>query len=495
MCFCLVPAEIKKRGEVAVKGYIAALKKGKKKIPRCKLVILGEAGVGKTNLLNLLTGEKFVPTHEKTEGVDISLVNTFDIDTKTWKKTTGGGDSEYRKIAATEIANQLRDTKPDSKKNILPTPESLHQIFESVMKKYTKPLAHSKPKHATGTGHQETYSSVKRTVQHREDIAFNAKVQVSKQPTESEPKTQVQAKSLDVKLVEKKDVVHSINPQSTHVRSQGAVSTASSMPSSSSAQELNIVISDSRVGPVDAPSSGEHVYTMIFRLASRQRSSEPLILRLKFTSYDFAGQEHYKSMHPCFITYRAVYVVTFNARHLLGETKQKCIEEVNYWVNSILVHSNEDVKVILVGTHRGPYRGTSGFEALTDKQKIEINSVLKKFLRNKFVFSFFEGDKIMALVENSIENDEDDSGAKVIRKKLQSLGENHPGNKDDLPLSYLRLESKIFEERSKNQSFLVPRREVEQWANDFGIEDINVALDFFHDIGIIINPSKHLYNS
>ena len=149
--FYIVPAEIKKRGEKAVKGYIAALRKGKKKMPRCKLVILGEAGVGKTNLLNLLTGEKFVSTHEETEGVDISLVNTFDIDTKTWKKSAGvGGDDEYRRIAATEIASHLKDTKSDDKATVSSTPESLQQIFHSILRKYPQP---SKPKLFTTTGH------------------------------------------------------------------------------------------------------------------------------------------------------------------------------------------------------------------------------------------------------------------------------------------------------------------------------------------------------
>ena len=143
--FCVVPTEIKKRGGKAVESYITALKKGKKKMPRCKLVILGEAGVGKTNFLNLLTGEKFVPTHKRTEGVEISLVTTFDIDTKTWKKSPGEeGDDEFMKIGATELAKQLKNTKPHDKAKVSPSPRSLYQKFNSIMKKYAEPIVNPK---------------------------------------------------------------------------------------------------------------------------------------------------------------------------------------------------------------------------------------------------------------------------------------------------------------------------------------------------------------
>jgi len=116
-CYVLVPIEIKKRGDKAVEGYIAALKKGKKKIPCCKMIV-GEAGVGKTNLLNLLTGEKFVPKHEETKGVDIDLVSTNDISAETWKNSTS---EEYRSVSVDLSVDQLRKqnlTVPcDSKRN------------------------------------------------------------------------------------------------------------------------------------------------------------------------------------------------------------------------------------------------------------------------------------------------------------------------------------------------------------------------------------------
>ena len=512
-CFCIVPAEIKKRGEEAVKGYIAALRKGKKKMPRCKLVILGEAGVGKTNLLNLLTGEKFVPTHEETEGVDISLVTTFDIDTQTWKKSAGGGgggDDEYRRIAATELANQLKDTKSDDKTSTSPTTESLQQKFHSILRKYTQP---SKPKSFATAGHHTCLADRTRRY---DDHDQAQRTLFSELPVGFEQRMPVWTMEPSTKSVEKKDNVHTANPRPARTQSRvdnatgtppgiNVASLPSATPStlSSSTKQTDTGSSEPQTSsaPIGTPSSGDQFYTIILRQASREKSSKPLTLHLKLTSFDFAGQKHYRSMHPCFMTSRAVYIVTVNARHLLSEEKCKqCVGEINYWVNSILVHTNKDARVILVGTHRGPYSGADSFEKLTEKEKSCIDECLKEDLKDHSVFSFFEGDRIMALVESSIENNEDASGAKVVREKLQSLGKFHPSNKDELPLSYLRLESKIFAKRSENKLFLVPRDEVKQWANDSDIEDVNVALDFFHDIGIIVNPSKKLailfeYNS
>ena len=478
-------------------------------MPRCKLVILGEAGVGKTNLLNLLTGEKFVSTHEETEGVDISLVTTFDIDTEKWKKSAGvGGDDEYRRIAATEIASRLKDIKSDDKATVSPTPESLQQIFHSIIRNYSQP---SKPKLSTTTSHHTR--SAGRSTSNSDYHVQTPSVSFSVQPVEFKQRTQVQTVKPSTKSVEKKENIHPAISRPVRIQSQADIATlpnaeVSSLPpatalmSSSSAQQMDTGSSEPQPTPpsTGTPSSDDQFYTIILRQASREKSSESLTLRLKLTSFDFAGQKHYRSMHPCFMTSRAVYIVTINVRHLLltEEMFKQCVGEINYWVNSIRAHTNEDAKIILVGTHRGPYSGSNGFKKLTENEIKDINKRLIDTLKDHSVFSFFEGDRIMTLVESSIENNEDASGAKAVRKKLQELGDElHSNDKDELPLSYLRLESKIFAKRCENNLFLVPYDEVEKWANDLDIEDINVALDFFHDIGIIVNPSKclHLYNS
>ena len=73
-------------------------------------------------------------------------------------------------------------------------------------------------------------------------------------------------------------------------------------------------------------------------------------------------------MHHCFITSRAIYVVAFNTCQLLSGDQTVVIQELKFWTN---VHTN--AKVVLVGTHKGPYHGASGTD-LSEKEKKTISS-------------------------------------------------------------------------------------------------------------------------
>ena len=84
-------------------------------MPRCKLMILGEAGVGKTSLLNLLTGKEFNPNHDETKGVDIDFLLTSNICSDTWKKGAMEGDGECKDVAAKQMAKYLQDEEQPEK--------------------------------------------------------------------------------------------------------------------------------------------------------------------------------------------------------------------------------------------------------------------------------------------------------------------------------------------------------------------------------------------
>ena len=74
----VIPPEIKKRGKHAEEIYRRALRKGKKRIPRCNLLVLGEQRVGKTSLIRLLLGKKFIEL-EPTRGIENHVVDTVDV--------------------------------------------------------------------------------------------------------------------------------------------------------------------------------------------------------------------------------------------------------------------------------------------------------------------------------------------------------------------------------------------------------------------------------
>ena len=407
-------------------------------MPRCKLMILGEAGVGKTSLLSLLTGEPFNPKHNQTEGVDTDLVCTSNICSVTWKKKAMEGDEEYKDVAAKQLAKSFPDINEEQPvKHMrvkIPSGEShavLKQQYESLVKKYTK---------------------------EKEPSALSNYKPPLPVTTLSIPKP---------------------NPTPTEPMN-------TSLPAQQPPQ-----VTDPDVIQIE-------IMRRAVKLKKSKSSDGQINIPLKFSSFDFAGQKHYKPMHHCFLTSRAVYVVAFNLRHLLSDQRNKCIQELKFWINSIHLYTDDTAKIVLVGTHRGPYPGFQGsdrLDQLTSEQEETIYEVMEdNFDKECYAsqISWFENDEInddiVAMVENSLEGD--GSGVNAIRGKLLKLGDKYPGNNDDLPTSYLRLEQKIFEQRKQNT--LISCKEVEGWAREFGIDDPAVALTFFHDIGTIIDPSESL---
>ena len=475
----VVPKEIARRGKVAIAKFVADLRKGKVKMPRCKLMILGEAGVGKTSLLSLLTGEPFNPNHNETEGVDTDFVCTSNICSITWKKKAMEGDEEYKDVAAKQLAQMLPDHA------------TLKEQFELLVKKYTKqnesttlPPKPVKSKQTHSGGYYQL--PVQQNPSSRLPPVYLPPVpKVPIQPADPRPPPPEPTR------------LSTTTPRPPSV-------TASFVPSSAPRQEPK----KQRTTPPPVPqqlshttpaADPDHMPTDIMCRAvklKKSKSHNQADLPLKFSSFDFAGQKHYKPMHHCFLTSRAVYVVAFNVRHLLNEQQNKCISELKFWINSIHIYTDDDAKIVLVGTHRGPYPGIHGnkcLDPLTSDQQETICTIMEdNFDKDCYAsrVSWYKMDEtketIVAMVENSQRGN--DSGADVIRQKLLDLGDQYPGNKDDLPTSYLRLEHKIFEERK--QQNLITRKDVVGWAREYGIDDPTVALTFFHDIGTIIDPSE-----
>ena len=505
----LVPAEVRKRGEKAVEGYIAALRKGKKKMPRCKLMILGEAGVGITNLLNLLTGEKFVSKHEVTEGIDIDLVSTNDISTETWKKSTVERYEEFTDVAADLVADELRNAAPTQKKkkrvHYATDGASLHNRLDELIRKYT-----TQPR-VEFSFYQPPVPKVRKVKDFSQSVdSFQHASSQSAAPHITNPSQRKDEIHVKVANSQLPKAVPKLKSESSSV-----VNPQTSTFASGKGEPKTLKLEKLVQLPLPAPSKSadqendhtENSNIIIIRRAlkkSKQTESTQSPLPLKLTSFDFAGQKHYKPMHHCFITSRAIYVVAFNARQLLSGDQavvNLSIQELQFWINSIRIHTN--AKVVLVGTHKGPYDGASGdglteeeknpFPQLSAKEIEDINNILKKYFdKDHCNLEPFKGNKIMALVESSIRRDDDTSGANVVRGTLKQLGDNHPGNNDDLPISYLRLEATITEKRINNGLLLIPHKEIEQCAKDCDIDECQVALDFFHDIGIIIEPSKYI---
>jgi len=490
-----VPGEIRRLGKEAIDKYMMELRKGKTKMPRCKLMILGEAGVGKTSLLSLLTGEGFNPEHNKTEGVATDFVCTTIIYTDNWKKKAMEGDEEYKDAAARKLAKILPDPKQpsskQSKKQIFSQqPNILKRQFDALIKKYAQqPQLQTLPPKPKSTSRQE--------------FVHQPTINLHHLPRHTPPMYQQpidQPVSLAVTSSSPQPVIIPVSaPQITRKEEAHPTFAPVRQNPLSHPKERRPVTSPPPIEPLPNVSSDpDRTETDVAKRAVKLKKQNPKDIHdlpLKFLSFDFAGQDYYKPMHHCFISSRAVYVVAFNVRHLLDEQKRsQCIEELKFWINSIHVYT--DAKVVLVGTHRGPYyvSGPKHLNVLTQKEDNYIKEIMKEQFDKKCYVQqvqFFDKN-IIATVENSIRGD--DSGADVIREKLSYLGGSHTGNADDLPISYFRLEHQIFKEREQHQSCLVSREEIKNWAKKYGIDDSSLAITFFNDIGTIIDPSEFVHS-
>ena len=110
----LVPSEIIARGPRAKLAYKNALKTGKVKVYRARIMLIGQGRAGKTSLKKSLLGLPFDPEEESTEGIKIDP-SKFEIDieqAKNWKSTDEKfGVSQFSSDLAMMMARELQENK------------------------------------------------------------------------------------------------------------------------------------------------------------------------------------------------------------------------------------------------------------------------------------------------------------------------------------------------------------------------------------------------
>ena len=77
---CSKPYEVLARGKETLEIFNQALHKGKAKVARLQLTVIGDVGVGKTSLVRNLRGEDFVEERIETRGIDTSMVEVTELD-------------------------------------------------------------------------------------------------------------------------------------------------------------------------------------------------------------------------------------------------------------------------------------------------------------------------------------------------------------------------------------------------------------------------------
>ena len=498
-----------KRGPRAVEVYRRALTKGKKKIPRCNLLILGEQEVGKTSLVRLLTGKDFIPNLDRTRGIDNTFVDTVDIrsiDTTHWEVVKPEDQArENNELFVSGVVESLdikeEEEKPRTRKkprvvseqHLMDDIDSIERLLNPPPPPVPLPLL-PPPLHVplTPRTHVPHHLADFQPQLHPSTPKLATSPLFSKR---EEPQRDIRPPQAEKPRSPPDPVPHSIRKHTEPKKEE--------RPPQQSGRRRSSLISHRQGVSIGRRLKSGH-----------QNKKEPT---LHLNTYDFAGQKEYRPMHHCFITRRAMYLVVFNLQLLVlfiaKKLKEGPLEEIRYWLNSIHAHvhisSEEDKKmkrVFLVGTHLSPKDPRQG-KPITEEELSEVNARLKEvFYDDEHSCSvnhlcFTKGEIVMA-VENSFdkENEREKSGAKALQDELRKVSEHLPFLNEVYPILWLSFESRLIqlreEHKRKESSLVVTVEKMEMLAKQCGIEDaeeIKTAMRFFHDTGTIVCLSTLLY--
>ena len=497
----LIPLEIEKLGEQAVRLYYQALSEGKLKIPYGSLLVFGKEEVGKTSLIRQLAGLVFKPQLDRTRGIDNNTVDTVDsrnIDAETWsmEKSSDASASERFGDAVLGVLPPELSAKASRGFEVV-SAESLVARLQQV-------------EVPSSTGPQ------KDTDQH---AATDVPSVVQDTSTRAPPSSQVSAGGSPASP--KSDAL----PESASRTQEDGVQVSADNPTYPAHQDPSQHTEDSST---TAPQQPAQLYgvlnpkqaSKINRFVKGVESFDKKEPSLIFNTLDFAGQREYKPMHHCFILMRALFLVVFKIPDMIkflhnqAVAKYNPLDDITYWIRSIYAHicSSGDVdkivkRVLIVGTYRDD-------PSCTPESLLKVDRYLKKeLIEKKMSYQYINLIQLMNTepecfipVENSIDCERgdsyrQDSGIKLVQEKVIAMSESLSFLKEEHPITWLKLEERLKSlyrwgsYKEGDPAPIMDVKELKELARKSGIEGDDqqeLALKFFHLTGKIIYLSKNL---
>ena len=134
-----MPSEIKARGPESKRAYENALRNGKVKVYRGRIMLIGQDRAGKTSLKKNLLGLPFDPQEQSTDGIEVDPSKfEYDIDqVKNWKRTDGKlGVSHFVDDLAKMVAGKLKEEETSNAQKT--EDDDKHQVVKIVYSIKTK---------------------------------------------------------------------------------------------------------------------------------------------------------------------------------------------------------------------------------------------------------------------------------------------------------------------------------------------------------------------
>ena len=515
--------------------YRKALRKGKQKIPRCNLLILGEERTGKTSLYRLLVRKGFNPDQDSTMGIDNTVVETVDVRhvaSDTWEeKTIDDQKKQSKNLFALGVVKEVKkelplDKEAVSTKTFHSSRQKLMDAIQRIEKKLADMEHENQPQHRhkfNQQSHQHKpnpHTGLKEVKPAAEPVLSRPTPQSYNfpQPTKQDAGNKVtrdtsEGHTLEIHTTQNPGEKELANLDTDTTTTPKKVTFDDEVPKQKPSAHPKEIESSPPINLPKVQLSRGHSKEISKLMKSEDQEHKEL--SLTYNTLDFAGQKEYHPMHHCFITRRAIYLVVFNLQKMIDYiTRKKLVtdnplEQIRYWLHSIHAHifpPDEDDRnnitmrrVCLVGTHRAP----KNCEEITEEKMKQINDELKTLEHDGRCVSHLHytsnPERMFIAVENSMDNIQERklSGALQLQRELKEVSDNLSFLKEDHPIIWLNFEAQLVESYNRRKSAGLPvvisEQEVFAMALQHGIEtedDQRLALDFFHDTGKIICLSK-----
>ena len=282
------PEEIYLRGPLALEAYNKALSKGKTRVRRIPVMLIGQDRSGKTSLKKSLRGIRFNPDESSTVGIDVDP-SYFKVTTEIWK--TGEKDQEANtKDAISYEQHAARLVVKILKEDYLCTNESSVESVQSV----DSSLADMVTPSANTRGENSTVSSLEFIKIGHNEFPRDKQLDVSASPGTSKDSDSDGGSNLyNTPANQRTDLT---NRRSHHL-------TTSKIP-----DEVETFIKKS-FQEVDKLKNEDYIYSVL---------------------WDFGGQSVYYATHPLFLTSRALYLLAYDLSRELHKTAQPVTKQGVY---------------------------------------------------------------------------------------------------------------------------------------------------------------------
>ena len=375
------------------------MEKGSKPWNRSKILLVGDGRVGKTALCNNMLGKPFAET-ESTVGL-----KQLTCDVQRAAASSGQWSvqsSKCKKEFETGVAQVIKDMEKEKHET------AVTQESRRLKEKYPSPEVKS------GGVNKPTI------------------------PGNSQPLTPA---------VDKRD----LDAASTGHNASLLLKSDSSSEHGKGAETTNL-LKNSKLNN-DSHSIEPDSDLIIKYLADVKVSGTDLILSL----FDFGGQSVFNIIHHLFLTSYGVYVVVFNMVDMLDH-KQKCLTELSFWINSIVMHTRHSegsntAPVFLVGTHKDKVYEFSKHKFISDEiEKRFRQNIGQSVVRNDDLFFFPVNNRISRpswylpdwLMRYFISIRQQDDVVKDLMSKIENKVKQSNYVKNPRPLTWLKALDELF---------------------------------------------------